>query len=174
MPVNRPSWNRATLSQLVEATGMDKEPIRRRLNAHPAIEPLLRTGTAVYYDTPTALTRIFLGEGALNPALERARKDRADAELKELSLRERRGELIECADADRGELALATIVSGRVMAIPSKIAMEIAAESDPAVCHEILHRECEEAMRDLADAGRLAAERLADLVERQEAARGQD
>lgn len=90
------------------------------------------------------------GEDGLDLATERARLDRARAELAEHQLAERRGELMPVVD---GEFAVATFASGlhqRLLAIPNQCAPDAAVESDPSAVAEIVRRYIIEALAELS------------------------
>jgi len=92
---------------------------------------------------------------------ERARLAKEQADSAALKNAQLRGELVAAHDLDHALLTLATAVSGRLQGIPSAVAAELAAESSAPECEAIVRRGIESALRDLADAGCAAAERIA-------------
>ena len=94
---------------------------------------------------------------------ERARKDKADAELKEFELAKRRGEHVPATDQDHVVIALASVITSRIRAVSSRTAPELALESDRARCQEIVEAAIDEALLDLVAAGDRAAARKAAL-----------
>src|SRR5262245_56193877 len=91
---------------------------------------------------------------------ERSRLDAAKADLAELELAERRGELVPAVDQDAALIALATAVQARILAVPAKTATQLAADTTPDGCEAIQRRALYAALHDLAEAGRHAAEKL--------------
>lgn len=89
----------------------------------------------------------------------RRRKRAAEAALLELELATKRGELVPASDQDVALIAIATVTSARLQGIAAKVATELAAETAPAGCQEIVQREIHAALNDLADAGRRAQAR---------------
>lgn len=80
----------------------------------------------------------------------RRRRTLAEARLRELEVRERSGELL---DAKRTELEIATMGTGwrvRMMAMPSRAAVEVAGLDKPAACFAVLDREVREALEAVA------------------------
>lgn len=92
----------------------------------------------------------------------RERFDSAQADLAELKLAEKRGELVPAGDADHGFVALATACAARLGAIPSAIASELAAERTISACEVIVRRAVDDALTDPANAGEAAAKRIAE------------
>ena len=97
---------------------------------------------------------------------ERSRLDAARAELAELDLRLKSGEAVPATDNDVGYIALSTVTAARVLAVPAKVASEVAAETDPHGCQAIVERECHAALRDLVEAGARAKARAAEDEDR--------
>jgi Holliday junction resolvasome RuvABC DNA-binding subunit len=56
------------------------------------------------------------------------------------------------------------MVAGRLQGVGSGIATEVAAETDPSRCQEIIDGANREALRDIAEQGQLAAARLDALL----------
>jgi len=79
-----------TTSQLAEITGCARATVRRRL-AKAGLRPHRSDGRAVWYAAPQAIEAI-LGDD-LNPRAEKARLDRARANLVEFQLAERRDQV---------------------------------------------------------------------------------
>src|SRR5262245_19225003 len=126
----RPPLSLLTIHQVAELTGEHRTTVRRKLFELPVL-PMEKRGKDEVFQSRPALLRVFGVESGSthNPAMERARKDRADAVLKELAYQERTGELVRREEPARGYLALASTISARVQAVPTKIARELAAES---------------------------------------------
>jgi len=163
--------SQVTVNQLAQLTGERNDTIKRRLFSFPPITAVKQNGRMLF-PSRSALDRV-LGQNSTLPSAARARRDKADAELKELELKVRMGELIPRSEPARGYMALATGFSARIQAIPIKIAREIAAETKPAVCEQILRRELHEALSDITDAAdRAMAELEAEEAEKAEKGQG--
>lgn len=80
------------------------------------------------------------------------RRERAEAELAELELKERRGELVKKADVERATFAVQRAVRDRMTGIPDRIAPIVAAETDVAACHAIIAAEIRAALGDVVSA----------------------
>lgn len=80
------------------------------------------------------------------------RRERAEAELAELELQERRRELVRAADVERVTFEANRAVRDRVMGIADRVAPIVAAEADVARCHEVIANECRAALRDVVQA----------------------
>lgn len=70
-----------------------------------------------------------------------ARKESALADLREIELQERRGNLIGRADVEEQAFKAARIVREGMLAIPDRLAHLLAAESDPAKIHAAMTEE---------------------------------
>jgi len=104
--------------------------------------------------------------GDSNLSRERAGLARAQRELTELKTQLARGDLVERADFLTALIGLWSAASQRLQAMPSRLAPELARETDPAKVAEILEREIHAALHDIAD----RAEAEADAAEAREAA----
>lgn len=71
-------------------------------------------------------------------AAHRAERESLRVELERLDLAERRGESVKRADVKRELFDLARLTRDRVMGVPAKMAVELAAEPDPAVIRTML------------------------------------
>jgi hypothetical protein len=63
----------------------------------------------------------------------RRRKETALAELRELELRQRRGELIEAADAVREWSSACAMVRTRLLALPDRVAASLAGKAEAEI-----------------------------------------
>lgn len=80
------------------------------------------------------------------------RRERAEAELAELELKERRGELVKKADVERETFSVQRALRDRFTGIPDRIAPIVAAEPDVGKCHEIIAAEIRAALGDVVGA----------------------
>jgi phage terminase Nu1 subunit (DNA packaging protein) len=158
MPTHRDSVRMLSVSQLREATGMAAFTIVKRLRA-AGLEPVARDGRTTRYDAQRALPILFV---AGDPTAERARFDRVRADAQELRNQQLRGELVPAAGLDRTLIGFATRVTGRLLALPARIAHELAADHTPAGCQKLVYDALEHALQELADAGSEAIRRAAE------------
>lgn len=82
---------------------------------------------------------------------ERARLTRAQADLAEATLAQRRGELLDRGDVDAAVCAAFARVRARLLTVPSKTAAECAAEGQPAACAEIVRQAIFDALTELSE-----------------------
>jgi hypothetical protein len=92
------------------------------------------------------------GAGQATPEYfgHRSRHEAAKAEMAELELAERRGELVNAAAVERAAFEQARAARDRLMAIPDRLAAELAAETDARRVHEKITAEILLACRVLA------------------------
>lgn len=149
MPTHKVDLGALSITQLSDLTGVSEKTIRSRL-MEKGVRTVREDGRTLWYAPRQALPAIFkLGDS--NPFAEKARLDAARADMTELDLAERRGELLPVADV---EFALAALLSGartRILAVPAKVAAEIAAETSPAACHALIERAIHEALEQIAN-----------------------
>jgi len=88
----------------------------------------------------------------LDPIQERAQKDRADRELKELELEVRRGNLVSVEETISARTAIANAVRTNILSVPSKTAQELAASNDTAECQQITETALAAALQQIAEA----------------------
>jgi hypothetical protein len=143
------------VTQLQQLCGRKPETIRRLLDG---LDPVHRDGRSVHYDSRAALDRIYGGEG-LNPAAQRARHDAARADLAELDLKERLGDLVPRADVEEALLAVTSPIALRLDALATKAAPEARATRSDAEAEAIIKRFVDEARTEIADAGLAFASR---------------
>jgi len=97
----------------------------------------------------------YLKARSLNPGVVsfeevRARKIAAEAEMAEMELLEKKGQLISAHEvvASWGEIVGAC--RSKLLAVPAKIAPVVAVEDNPAVCKQIVEEQIGEALHELA------------------------
>ena len=100
-----------------------------------------------------AFDRALEDRSDVDLAEARRRKAVADAELVELDLAERRGELLPVADSEAALIALASGVQRRLLAVPSKVAPLAHAAQSTQEAEALIRDAIYEALQDLADAG---------------------
>jgi phage terminase Nu1 subunit (DNA packaging protein) len=83
---------------------------------------------------------------------ERARLLRAEAELKEMELAAKRGQMVTIADVEKQYSDLAHSIRARIMAIPPRLAPEILGETSRVMAQAKIEKYCKEALAQLAKA----------------------
>jgi phage FluMu protein gp41 len=147
----------AGIIELTPEGKIDAEAADARLAAHrnPA-RPLLRKGTpapevldalgideAAPGDDDGSLSTRYL-EAKLEHELERVRLARLKAD-------EQEGKLVLTADVERRWFEVARITRNSMLAIPDRLAAQLAGLSDPKQVHRVLTVELKQALADLAD-----------------------
>jgi len=84
---------------------------------------------------------------------ERVRSVRADAEMKEIELAEKRGELVPIRQVMKVFVDLVHMTKARVMATPPRIAPEIMGETSRVMIQAIVEKQLKAALNHLADDG---------------------
>lgn len=90
------------------------------------------------------------GEG-LNPAAEKARLDKARADIAEIELEKRRGDVASLLVVAQTWADFCINVKTRLRSIPTKAAPLLAAESRAEDCKDILNKFIDEALTELAE-----------------------
>lgn len=85
--------------------------------------------------------------------LERTRRERANAELAELTVRVRKEELVDRADAELALIELASTITTRLRALPTTTAPLIHAVKTTRQAEALLRRQIDSALEDLAATG---------------------
>ena len=92
----------------------------------------------------------YAGMEGLNPPVERAKRDRAQARLAEQLHRRREGDLLEIAEVTRAWALIVVAVRARLLAMPHALADRCAHATTPAEVAAILKGEVYDALRELA------------------------
>jgi hypothetical protein len=92
----------------------------------------------------------------------KARREAAEAQIAELELAEKRGEIILNADHKRVVFALCRSICDALMPLADRMAPLVAAESDPAKVHAIITGEVRQVLMTLRDTREPVAEPVAD------------
>ena len=82
----------------------------------------------------------------------RARLEYLKAELADLQLRQQRGQLVDAEEVRASAFQEARRARDRLMAIPARLASQLASCSDPRQCHLLLAEEIRICLRGLSDA----------------------
>ena len=122
MPPHPDSLRLLTLSQLAEVTGCARATVRRRI-ARAGIRPHRRNGRTVWHDGPPAIAAI-LGAG-LDPRAEKARLDKARADMQEHRLAELRDSVAPREEIRRAWLGIAQAARTAIDTIPARATASI-------------------------------------------------
>lgn len=82
----------------------------------------------------------------------KSRRELAEAQLAEIELRTKTGELVKAEDVSRATFSLHRMLRDRLLGVPDRVASIIAAESDTAKVHSILTGELRAALTEVAAA----------------------
>ncbi len=85
--------------------------------------------------------------------VERTRRERANAELAELTLRVRKEELVDRADSELALVELASTITTRLRTVPTTTAPLVRALKTTRQIEEVLRNQIDSALQDLASAG---------------------
>lgn len=81
---------------------------------------------------------------------EKTRLTKAQAEKEELAIAQRKGELVESAEVVRAWANLVMACRAKLLSLPTKLAYELASESNPNVCLDLLTSAIDEALQELS------------------------
>lgn len=81
----------------------------------------------------------------------RAKREHYQAELAKLQCQQQRGELVEAEEVRREAFKLGRTIRDSLMALPDRLAAQLAGTSDTRLCHILLSQELTTALRVLAD-----------------------
>jgi len=111
-------------AELAELVGRSRSKVSESLTGL-ATTPGPR-GTRLY-DSAEALRLLFGAAGALNPAQERARLDKARADMAELELQQRAGRLLDKSEVEAAWIAEGQQARQHFLSMPSRLAPKILA-----------------------------------------------
>lgn len=151
-----PDLSQLTVSQLHELTGRERRWLRKRL-ADRNVQASRIDGRARYFPSRQALEAVYRDGQAFDGPTEQARLTQARRELAELSLQERRGDLLPRGDVVR---VWSTEIAGArraLRAIPGKAMIEIPGFTRE-MARELLPM-IDGVLNDLADRGASAVAR---------------
>lgn len=159
---------------LLEATrrriAETRDPSKRSaVDRHAAARgaPLALPGAAGQGDAPPAPTAAQAGADAADEAVAqvspsyadaRARREHAEAQLRELDLRKRQGEILERAEVARAVDRAYTAISARLNALPDNTAPQVVGLDDEARARALLAEAVTLALRELSRDFALALE----------------
>jgi hypothetical protein len=142
-----------SMSQLATITGLDRRTVKDRL---VNVEPHKVLGKAIIYDARQALP-VLLGFNDPNETKttqtelkrQELRFERVRAEKLELELEVLKGLHVPVSEVCKSIEKEYTYVRSTLLSVPSKRAMVLALESDPATIRQILEEDINEALNHL-------------------------
>lgn len=149
-------WN---ISRLADEFGLDRRTVKKRL---AGIEPAgnAHGGVAGYRLRDVAhllvADRIEVDDGETSEELRR-RKLKAQARLAEIEVEREEGRLVAREDVDAAAQHFIATTRQRLLGVPAKVAPLVAAQSEPAICQEIVRREQYDALAELSRLGEAQA-----------------
>jgi hypothetical protein len=120
------------INELAQLTGKRRQSIRPVLEA-AGIEATPGPHRAKLYPSDRALAVLYLGTDKLDGTEQRARLDKARADLAELQLAERRGALVPKADVTREWQDILRVFTARITSLPVRVATLCGATPDERV-----------------------------------------
>jgi len=142
--------DRYTATRLSAELGIDNRKMRDILTA---VNPVEVKGQRKYYILRDVLPHIAKHVGSTN-VLDineaRARKTEAEAEMAELELLQRKGDLIPMQQVVDTWLELIASCRSKMLSMPAKLAPVVAVEDNPAVCKQIVEEQMMEALDEIA------------------------
>jgi hypothetical protein len=137
-------------NQLSEMTGKSWRTVQKRLAA-AGIEATRREGNADLFEAPAAFAAIYLPDApkGLDPAQERARRDRATADKLEQELAVRSGELMVATDAAAAWTDHIAAAKTKLLSLPTKLPPLLEGKTGPVMA-TLLRAEVHAALRELA------------------------
>ena len=82
--------------------------------------------------------------------LERARKERALRQLREMEVKEREGVLLKRTEVEKLLVKMITTAKTRLLVLPSRLSPQLAIETETPVCEEIIENGIREALDELS------------------------
>jgi phage terminase Nu1 subunit (DNA packaging protein) len=151
------SLSELTISQLETLTGKQYRTIKRRLGS---LAPLRTDGTSIYYDPRQALPLLFGEASAPAPSEEDVatpfkskhaiKLERLKAEKAELEVARLKGKLLPTELVEEIWTDMVSSFRSKLRGIPTKVALEVAAISDPREAEGLLRSNVDEALMELA------------------------
>ena len=85
---------------------------------------------------------------------DKQRKEKAEADIKEIEARVKKGEFVAVLDLEREWSKVVLAVKGKIAAIPNSVARELATLSDPAAIEALLKQRINDALGELSRGGK--------------------
>lgn len=142
----RTSLRNLNITQLSEVSGLAQGTISAALNK-AGLKPV-STGKQKLFDAPQAL-RVLLTGSDLDPRAERARLDSAKADLAELELQRKRGDLLDASTVEAIGAAVTAGLQMRIMGLRN-LGPEVRIAASDAEASEIIENAARDALAELA------------------------
>jgi phage terminase Nu1 subunit (DNA packaging protein) len=136
-----------TVAQLAAAAGLSQTATRQRL---ANLTPYRGEGRVQTFDATEALPQLFNAGDRLDASQERARLDKARADLAELELVTRRGELVPVAEVAATWSARVVRAKGRLLALPARLSPEMVRVSSQRDAERLIRAAILDALRALS------------------------
>ena len=152
--------NAYSLTKLAQMFDANRETLRRRLELVQPIEPGRWTLAQVAEAYAVYERKSLPGAGSredLDPAYERARKDKELADKAALENAVRRGELLSAEEVKAEWINVVSAARAALLSLPSRCARQLVGVQDEKEINGILYDQVEQVLTDLAD-GREANE----------------
>lgn len=139
-------------TQLADITGLDRDTVTKKLES---LQPYSAKSNLIQYDTRLALPLLYARDS--NVGLERKieeeklRYDTARADKMELEVKKRRDQLVEIETVGQDVDKEYAAVRSALLAIPSKLALDLATITEPAVIKKELEDSINEALSELSN-----------------------
>jgi uncharacterized UPF0146 family protein len=133
-----------TINQLMELTGKSFRTIKAKLSK---LKPVREDGRAAHYDSKEALRAIYSLSSELEQEtllLERARRQKAEIEVKELT-----GQLVPIEDVAKTVEREYAYVRNQIRSLPSRLAKPLSMISEPTEVFERLSDSVNECLTEL-------------------------
>ena len=142
--------DRYTATRLSAELGIDNRKMRDILTP---VNPVETKGNRKYYILRDVLPHVAKYVGAPNVVdinVERARKTAAEAEIAELELLEKKGQLVPMSDIVDTWLEMVAACRTKMLSMPAKLAPVVAVEENPAICKRLVEEQIIEALDEIA------------------------
>lgn len=142
---------------------VDPEAADRAWDARTDVDQQSRGALGGHAPKPAPQARVAQAAPASSPMVDavvsdrdtyfahKARRELVEAQLAELELAEKRGELVRRADVERETFSMMRALRDRMLGVADRIAAQVAAEGDAAKVHEIIIREIRESLRRVTE-----------------------
>ena len=145
MSLTAQAW---TVNGLATELCMDRRKVGKYVEG---LEPVKVDGRSKYFRLRDVVQAIF-GTGALDGPQERAKLDVAKRKKLELEIAEKRRELLPADEVKIYYSKLVMNARGRLLALPSALAPQLAVEGDVAACAILIKQGVYDALEELAEA----------------------
>ncbi|ABK43321.1 transcriptional regulator, Fis family [Magnetococcus marinus MC-1] len=146
-------WTMATQADIAAHLDLSERRVRDLLKelGLPARNPDLDQVRTAYLRHLRAVASRHKSKGGLDLTTERAKLAAAQREKTEIEVTRLRGELIPADEVKQAAFALARRVRDRLMLVPHRLAVTLAADPNPAAMEQKMEESLREALEELAD-----------------------